>query len=392
MGYRQFGNAKKYTNIRQASLERKSIGEVKESLSFFHATLDAAIDGILVLDSKGHIYHYNYQFVEMWNIQGGIFATKDRGKLLTLILKKLKYPEAYIERENQLHESPEMDSYEVLELKDGRFFECYSKPQWVDSKAIGRVVSFRDITQYKQIEKAAQHSQENFLIEMAHLERLNLIGKMAASIGHEVRNPMTTIRGFLQVLINKKECVEYLEYYKTMIEELDRANAIITEFLSLAKERLTCQHAKNINSIVNSLVPLIEADAIIANKYIKVELSDVPDSFVDDKEIRQLILNLIGNSLDAMSPGSYLTIRTYTEDGQVVLAIEDQGTGIAPEVLKKLGTPFFTTKEQGTGLGLAICYSIAARNHATINVETSEKGTTFFIRFRNDSSVKTHVY
>jgi len=285
-----------------------------------------------------------------------------------------------------------MESCEVLELKDGRFFECYSRPQWVDSKVVGRVVSFRDITQYKQIEKAAQQSQESFLLEMAHLERLNLIGKMAASIGHEVRNPMTTIRGFLQVLINKKECIQYLDYYKTMIEELDRANAIITEFLSLAKERLTCQHAKNINNIINSLVPLIEAEAIIANKYIKVELSDVPDCFVDDKEIRQLILNLIGNSLDAMSPGGYLTIRTYTEDEQVVMAIEDQGTGIAPEVLKKLGTPFFTTKEQGTGLGLAICYNIAARNHAAIDVETSEKGTTFFIRFRNETPDRSHIY
>ena len=195
-----------------------------------------------------------------------------------------------------------------------------------------------------QTENAVQQSEEKFQKEIAHLERLNLVGEMAAGIGHEVRNPMTTIRGFLQILIRKKECMKYWEYYKLMIEELDRANAIITEFLSLAKEGLVCRNFKNINLIIKSLVPLIEADAIIANKYIKLELSEIPDSLLDDKEIRQLILNLIRNGLDAMSPGGYLTIRTYMEDDEIILAIKDQGTGIVPEVLEKIGTPFFTTK------------------------------------------------
>jgi len=203
LGYRQFGTAKKYTNTSQALLDRKSIVTMKKTLSIFQATLDATVDGILVLDCKQHICHYNDKFMEMWNIQGGIFAVKERGHLLALIIKKLKDPEAYVERENTLYESPQMESYDVLELKDGRIFERYSKPQWLNSKVIGRVLSFRDITKHKQEENAIQHSQEKFRTEMAHLERMNLVGEMAAGIGHEVRNPMTTIRGFLQVLINK---------------------------------------------------------------------------------------------------------------------------------------------------------------------------------------------
>ena len=392
LGYRQVGNVKKYTHIRQALLDRKSIEAVKESVSFLQATLDATVDGILILDYKQNICHYNSKFIEMWNIQGAIFATKDQGNFLTLIIKKLKYPEVYVEKENIVYGSPHMESHDILELKDGRIFERYSKPQYLDSKVIGRVLSFRDITQHKQTEHAVQQSEEKFRMEMAHLERLNLVGEMAAGIGHEVRNPMTTIRGFLQMLIKKQECVKYWEYYKLMIEELDRANAIITEFLSLAKERIVSPHSKNINMIIKSLLPLIEAAAIVANKYIKVELSEIPDFLVDDKEIRQLILNLVRNSLDAMSPGGYLTIRTYIEENEVILAIKDQGTGIAPEVLKKIGTPFFTTKEQGTGLGLAICYGIAAHHNAVIEVETSEKGTTFFIRFTNVDSVLVHAY
>jgi len=392
LGYQQFGNVKKYTAICQALLDRNSIETVKYSLSFLQATLDATADGIVILDCQHKICHYNRKFTEIWDVPGGNLEIKEQGNLLTLITKKLKYPEAYVEKERKLCKDPHMEGYEILELKDGRIFERYSKPQWLDSKVVGRVVSFHDITIHRQAQKAIQQSEEKFRKEIAHLERLNLVGEMAAGLGHEVRNPMTTIRGFLQILINKKECIKYWEYYKLMIEELDRANAMITEFLSLAKERLVCRHSKNINDIIKSLMPLIEADAIIANKYIELKLSEISDLSLDDKEIRQLILNLVRNSLDAMSPGGYLTIRTYIEDDKIILAIKDQGTGIASDVLKKLGTPFFTTKEQGTGLGLAICYSIAGRHNAVINVETSDKGTTFFVRFHNTNSAMAHAY
>lgn len=383
MRYQQVGNSKRKTDIRHALLERRSIDTVRRSLPFFQSTLDAAIDGILVLDCKQNISHYNRKFIEMWDIQGEIFDNKNQDNLLTLIVNKLKYPELYIEKERKRYGVPFVESLDILELDDGKIFECYSKPQWLDNKVIGRVLSFRDITKHKQTESSLEKSEEKFRTEIAHLERLNLVGEMAAGIGHEVRNPMTTIRGFLQMLNGKQECSKYWEYYKLMIDELDRANAIITEFLSLAKERLVCRQAKNINDIIKSLVPLIEADAIITNKYIIVNLSEIPSLLVDDKEIRQLILNMARNSLDAMSPGGYLTIRTYMEGDKVILAIKDEGTGITPEVLEKIGTPFFTTKEQGTGLGLAICYGIATRHNAVINVETSEQGTTFIIRFAN---------
>jgi PAS domain S-box-containing protein len=230
--------------------------------------------------------------------------------------------------------------------------------------------SVNDITERKRLEE-----------EMARLERLNLIGEMAAGIGHEIRNPMTTVRGFLQLLGDKKECAQFKEYYALMIGELDRANSIITEFLSLAKKKTLSRKAQNLSPIVGALLPLIQADATRAEKYVKATLGDTPDLLLDEKEIRQLILNLIRNGLEAMSPGGYINIRTYLNGENVVLAIDDQGKGIEPEVLEKIGTPFFTTKDSGTGLGLAVCYSIAARHEATIEVETSPRGTTFYIKF-----------
>ena len=227
-----------------------------------------------------------------------------------------------------------------------------------------------DITELRQME-----------VEIARLDRLNLVGEMAASIGHEIRNPMTTVRGFLQILREKKDYIQEIEWFDLMIDELDRANSIITEFLSLAKNKRVDMKPKNINAIISKSLPLIQAKAMSRDQNIKLELDNLPDLLIDKKEIRQLILNLVNNGMEAMSSAGDVTIRTFMEKENAVLAVQDQGPGIDRELLDKLGTPFFTTKEQGTGLGLAVCYRIANRHNAKIDIDTSSAGTTFYVRF-----------
>lgn len=217
--------------------------------------------------------------------------------------------------------------------------------------------------------------------ELTRLDQLNLVGEMAASIGHEVRNPLTTVRGFLQLFSRKTEFASYKEHFTLLIEELDRANGIISEFLSLAKNKPMKLEQHNLNGIITAISPLLRSNATMSNKCVEIELTSIPDLLLDEHEIRQLILNLVRNGLESMPPDTTITIRTFNEDGYVVMAIEDMGSGIPPELIGKLGTPFFTTKDSGTGLGLAICYSIAARHKASIKVSTSPSGTTFFIKF-----------
>jgi two-component system, sporulation sensor kinase E len=233
-----------------------------------------------------------------------------------------------------------------------------------------------DITEMQNLEK-----------ELARLDRLNLIGEMAAGIAHEIRNPMTTVRGFLQLLKKNPSPI----YIDLMVEELDRANTIITEYLTLAKNKKTDRKLRNLNSIIHTLFPLIQAEATLTNKYIQLELEECPPLRLDEKEIRQLILNLALNGLEAMTAGGKLTIRTSTDTKNVVLEIRDEGCGIKDDLLKKIGTPFFTTKEHGTGLGLAVCYSVAERHHAEIDIETGQTGTIFYVRFRIDQKVKKHL-
>lgn len=218
--------------------------------------------------------------------------------------------------------------------------------------------------------------------ELERLDQLNVVGEVAASIGHEIRNPLTTIRGFLKWLSDKKEVANYQEYFNLMIEELDRANGIITEFLSVARKDGSEYRRMDLNEIIRAITTLIEVDALSANKQVSLKLNEVPKLKLDEKGIRQIILNLARNGLEAMQAGGVLTISTLTEGNSVILSIKDQGKGIPPELVNQLGTPFVTSKKGGTGLGLPVCYKIAARHDAGINFNTSAEGTTFFISFK----------
>lgn len=251
---------------------------------------------------------------------------------------------------------------------------CWLLRKGVAEKEDAIIQINRDITEEKRIKQ-----------QMQRLDQLNLVGQMAAGISHEIRNPMTTVRGYLQRVLMKKDFIQYHEVFQLMIDELDRANSIITEFLSMAREKRTERAFFSLNSIIKQLQPLIEADALGSGKTIVFALTNAPVLQLDGKEIRQLILNLSRNALEATPQGKTVTIGTYylEEEKQTVLYIRDEGSGIDKSIIDKIGTPFVTTKPNGTGLGLAICYSIAARHQAFMEFETGGKGTTFSIRFQS---------
>jgi len=217
--------------------------------------------------------------------------------------------------------------------------------------------------------------------EVARLDRLNLVGQMAAGIGHEIRNPMTTVRGYLQLFGAKPEFAGRKTTFNLMISELDQANAIITEFLSLAQTKQTELKCQDLNSILANLYPRLEADTFTQNKQICFIPGEIPNLNLNGKDITQLVLNLTRNGLEAMRERGCLKVRSYVEDGKVVLAIADEGCGIPPENLHKVGTPFFSTKDSQTGLGLATCYKIAESHNAKIQIDSDSIGTTFYISF-----------
>lgn len=261
----------------------------------------------------------------------------------------------------------------VFPLQNGeRYCEIRVIPERIIAGQVETILVIdRDITDRIGIEE-----------EIARIERLNLIGEMAASIGHEVRNPMTTVRGYLQMMGRKNEFDKYKSQLLLMIDELDRANSIITEFLSLAKNKQIALRMTNLNEVLQTIFPLLQATVFHLGSQVQLCLADIPALMLDAKEIRQYILNLVQNAVEAMPMGGLVTIKTLVQEGQVVLAVCDNGTGIPNHIMERLGTPFNTSKDSGTGLGLAVCYSIAERHNAKICVETGSTGTSFFMRFK----------
>jgi len=228
----------------------------------------------------------------------------------------------------------------------------------------------RDITARNKLEQMT-----------SRFECMNMVGSMAATVAHEIRNPMTTIRGYLQLLEKKEGYLADKEKFKLMIEEIDRANTIIGEYLAMSHERAIHFEICSLNHIIETLFPLIQVNATASKICTSLDLTAIPELLLDENEIRQLLLNLVRNSIEAMPSGGNLTIGTFLEDSNAILSISDQGSGIPSQVLENLGTPFITTKDTGTGLGLPICYQIAHRHNAIIKINTSDEGTTFFIYF-----------
>jgi len=218
--------------------------------------------------------------------------------------------------------------------------------------------------------------------EVDRMERLSLVGQMAASITHEIRNPMAVIRGFVQ-LLNERSPADQQSYFRIIIDELDRANAIINDFLSLAQNRIVEKEPSNLNDLLNELLPLISADANMRGQILDLKLSEHMDVLlVNSKEIKQLVLNLARNGMEAMNDKGVLRIETLNFKDTVQLRVIDYGVGIPQEKLERLFEPFYTTKTNGTGLGLALCFSIVERHNGKIHVEsTVGQGTTFIVSF-----------
>ncbi|ODA40522.1 ATP-binding protein [Desulfosporosinus sp. BG] len=250
-------------------------------------------------------------------------------------------------------------------IKPDQYYEYHAYPF-----EEGLTVFFRDITVLKRQQ-----------LEFARLERLNLIGQLAAGISHEIRNPLTTVKGFLQMFGSKSKYEQDKENMDLMVSEIDRANEIITDFLSLAKANLDNIKPRNINEVINKVFPMLQADAFSNNKEVVFDLNKLPDIMINENEIKQLILNLVRNALEVTPEQGSVIISTYLKENKVVLAIIDHGTGIPQDVQEKIGTPFFTTKETGTGLGLAISMGIAQRHKAIFNFKTGSDGTVFYIIF-----------
>ncbi|WP_176215588.1 ATP-binding protein [Sporomusa malonica] len=219
--------------------------------------------------------------------------------------------------------------------------------------------------------------------EMIKLDRLNLVSRMAAGVAHEIRNPMTVVMGFIQMMSNKADA-KWRERALVILEELKHINMIVTDFLSLARNKRVDKQLMQLNQIIEAMAPLIYAESENRGIFVSLSLKNaLPIVNLDGKEIVQLISNLTRNALEAMEQGGTFEISTLDHCGVIELCIRDNGCGISDEHLDKIFDPFYTTKDQATGLGLAVCKSIVDRHGGDIRIESNlGRGTTVIVSFR----------
>lgn len=219
--------------------------------------------------------------------------------------------------------------------------------------------------------------------ELQQAEKLNVISQLAASVAHEVRNPMTSVRGFLQLMVDDKNLqAQHKNYIDIALNELDHAQSIINDYLSLARPNTDELSPINVSDEVKKTIELMTSYSNIQNITIETAIEDCLHIKGNKNEIKQVLVNIIKNGIEAMEIGGTLTVKTYESNGEVKIEIIDSGKGMTKNQLKKLGTPFYTTKEKGTGVGLTISFQLVQAMKGKINIESEQgKGTTFTLQF-----------
>jgi diguanylate cyclase (GGDEF)-like protein/PAS domain S-box-containing protein len=220
------------------------------------------------------------------------------------------------------------------------------------------VLVARDITEQKKSE---------YLIRKQ--ERLSVAGELAAGVAHEIRNPLTSIKGFIQLL---GKGMIGADYYEIMLKEFNQVELIINEFLSLSKPQSLAVKPIDLNYLLLQVIALVEPQGTLKNIAIIKELNeDLSLINCDENEMKQVFINLLINAIESMSNGGNITVVTEKEDeSRVVVRIIDQGCGMTEERVEKLGEPFYTNKEKGTGLGLMVSYKIIHKHQGEIYIES----------------------
>lgn len=232
------------------------------------------------------------------------------------------------------------------------------------------VIISRDISERKKAEEMLLQS-----------EKLSIVGELAAGVAHEIRNPLTTIKGFIQLYKAEKGTHEYNDL---LLSELERIETITSEMLSLGKPQAMKLNRTNLKELVEYTIELLAPQAHLHNIQFKWTHEDFPFTITCEKnQLKQVFLNILKNAMEAMRNGGDIEIKLRKdpdEDG-CILSFKDQGCGISEEILPRLGEPFYTLKEKGTGLGLMICHKIIKQHNGTITYQSKlNEGTLIEIR------------
>jgi PAS domain S-box-containing protein len=262
---------------------------------------------------------------------------------------------------------------EIVPLPDGsvKTFDVIKVPLFQDDGSKqGLVIIGRDIT-------ALRHAED----QLRRTEKLSVVGELSASVAHEIRNPLTSLKGFVQLL--QKEDDHHSFYYQIMLDELNRINQIVGELLLLAKPEVLEFTKADLEIILLDVISLLNIEANLYNLRLEYHFEEAENTIeCEPNQLKQLFINVIKNAIEASSAGSTISISMEkSKNGHVNITVKDQGHGISPERLEKIGEPFYSSKEKGTGLGLTVSFKIVQSHNGIIHFKSQKGiGTTVFIK------------
>ncbi|MHA6483196.1 ATP-binding protein [Paenibacillus sp. strain BS8-2] len=237
-------------------------------------------------------------------------------------------------------------------------------------QVVGAYLQIRDITERVQLEKT-----------MMTYEKLSAIGKLAAGMAHEIRNPLTTIMGFNQILLEKDDLQEVVRRYLSIAQaELHDLNKLVSDFVQMAKPSPPQMIQLNLTRLVQDTAMFMESQANLNNTVIEVFNEKPVIAIADPAQMKQVLINLLQNAMDAMPKGGRIRISLSSTSQRASIMVHDEGNGMTESQVKDVFTPFVTNKDTGVGLGLSICYRIIEAHGGTISLSTAlNQGTTFRI-------------
>ncbi|PEY64447.1 sporulation sensor histidine kinase KinB [Bacillus cereus] len=227
-----------------------------------------------------------------------------------------------------------------------------------------------------------EYLNENALLrtEMQKSEKLNIVSELAASVAHEVRNPLTVVRGFIQ-LLESTEDVKNKDYMRLVLAELDRAEQIISDYLNLARPQIEKKEHICLSAQLIEMTTLMSSFAAMQGVYLQVEISESLYTIGDKTKLKQAIMNVVKNGIEAIQGNKgYLKVTAIQKDETIIIRVKDSGVGMTKEQLARLGQPYYSLKEKGTGLGLMVTFSILQAHNGTLEYKSeSGKGTEAII-------------
>ncbi len=327
--------------------------------------------GVVILDASAHIVEISKLACKILGINRLDVLNKHIDQAFVGI------PEEHRLIQRELLEGVKVSNKAISWTNDNQRYELLADSNTLHDetgKMVGAYVIFKDVTNLRSFDQKIERS-----------DRLAMIGQIAAGTAHEIRNPLTSIRGFLQMFLQmfaEQGLERERSYTEIMLTEINRINSLVSEFLLLSKPRDVQYSIVDLNTVFEELLPFIENQALLHGIEVEYPSRGTLPLVVGDAELlKQVFINICKNGIEAMNKDGVLTIsHHFDEEGdRVSIDIHDNGPGIPMYVIDKIFDPFYTTKDEGTGLGLSVCQKIIHDVGGQIRVSSKGFGTTFHI-------------